>query len=124
MNCFNHRDQPAVAVCKACGKGLCPECLAQVGSSIACKNSCEKRAAVLDSLIDARLKLLGFVRLHASGLIASGLLFLMWGLLSYSAGDAASSPFTTSLGIILLSMGIIAAMRGRRSAEAQMKNQT
>jgi hypothetical protein len=26
MNCFNHTDEPAVASCVDCGKGLCKEC--------------------------------------------------------------------------------------------------
>lgn len=26
MHCFNHDDRDAVDICKACGKGLCPEC--------------------------------------------------------------------------------------------------
>ena len=26
MNCYNHTDQPAVATCIDCGKGLCSEC--------------------------------------------------------------------------------------------------
>jgi hypothetical protein len=111
MNCFNHRDQAAVAVCKACGKGLCPECLAQVGSSIACRDSCENRAAVLDSLIDARLSL---PRLMFFLIAAWGLFFLLWGVLSYSADNAATSLFTAPMGAILLSVGIIATIRSRR----------
>jgi hypothetical protein len=42
MNCFNHPDVPAVGICKACQKGLCMECVVDLGHGIACKNHREK----------------------------------------------------------------------------------
>jgi hypothetical protein len=117
MNCFNHRERAAVAVCKACGKGLCPDCLSQVGSSVACQGSCEKRVAVLDNLIDARLRILAFIPLYCSLLIASGLLFLIWGLLSYSADNAGGSFLAVLLGVLLSGAGVIASVRTRRLAK-------
>ncbi len=38
MNCFYHRERPAVGICKACGRGLCPGCAAEVGESLACRD--------------------------------------------------------------------------------------
>jgi len=38
MKCYNHHDRDAFGVCKACGKGLCLECLKQVNGVILCKN--------------------------------------------------------------------------------------
>src|ERR1019366_8763075 len=41
MKCFTHRSSDAVAVCRSCGRALCPDCIAEVGLSCACKNRCE-----------------------------------------------------------------------------------
>jgi hypothetical protein len=51
MNCFRHRNATAVGVCRACGKGLCGDCLVEVPYGLACRDSCEERAAALHALI-------------------------------------------------------------------------
>jgi hypothetical protein len=40
MNCYRHQDQPAVAVCKNCGKATCPECCGETARGIACSEQC------------------------------------------------------------------------------------
>ena len=42
MNCFNHTQEPAVAQCSDCGKGLCPEC-AERYQPILCTPCFQKR---------------------------------------------------------------------------------
>lgn len=42
MNCFNHTQEPAVAQCSDCGKGLCPECAARY-QPILCTSCFQKR---------------------------------------------------------------------------------
>jgi len=49
MRCFNHQEREAVAICKYCGKGLCPGCLLEIRSGISCKGTCEQRLAELES---------------------------------------------------------------------------
>ncbi len=41
MNCFNHRNIPAIGLCKSCGKGLCADCAAELATGLACKASCK-----------------------------------------------------------------------------------
>ena len=94
MNCFNHRDTTAVGVCKACGKALCSDCLAEVEGGLACKDNCESKVAAGPSYVGYRgvrkrssLEILGFplydiamgpdfqkgeMRGHARGIIAIG----------------------------------------------------
>ena len=36
MRCFCHPENEAVGVCKNCFKGVCPECLIDVGDGLAC----------------------------------------------------------------------------------------
>jgi hypothetical protein len=51
MNCFNHHDIAAVGTCKHCGKGLCPECLVDLGHGLACRGSHEQVVADISALV-------------------------------------------------------------------------
>jgi hypothetical protein len=50
MRCFYHGDVEAVAVCKACGHGVCHDCCADAGTSTACRNRCETEVIAIDDL--------------------------------------------------------------------------
>jgi uncharacterized membrane protein YeaQ/YmgE (transglycosylase-associated protein family) len=50
MRCFNHRDNEAVGVCKACSRGLCADCAVESDSGLACRDH-EAEAAAMTALI-------------------------------------------------------------------------
>jgi hypothetical protein len=52
MNCFNHRDKPAIGLCKSCGKALCADCFHELPNGLSCKGSCEDRVNMINRLID------------------------------------------------------------------------
>jgi hypothetical protein len=52
MNCYNHRSVPAVAICKNCNKGLCPDCLTEVDNGIACTATCVEDVNTINKLIN------------------------------------------------------------------------
>ena len=52
MKCFNHPTVDAVASCKSCCRGLCPDCIAEVGLSCSCRNRCETDVAILNELAE------------------------------------------------------------------------
>jgi hypothetical protein len=56
MNCFNHRDKPAIGICQSCGKGLCEECLAELPNGLACKGLCEKKRAMIDQMVESTMQ--------------------------------------------------------------------
>jgi hypothetical protein len=56
MHCFYHPDREAVGVCKSCQRGICPECLTDIGKGIACKARCEEDARQLVRLTDAAIR--------------------------------------------------------------------
>jgi hypothetical protein len=58
MNCFTHHDRAAVGICKSCGKGICPECLAELPNGLACKGSCEARVGLMNRALDSRAAVL------------------------------------------------------------------
>ncbi len=41
MKCYVHRSADAVGVCRACGRGVCPDCAAEAGNAVACRQRCE-----------------------------------------------------------------------------------
>ncbi len=75
MNCYNHPEQPAVAQCPDCGKGLCTECAALYANPI-CR-SCnrkrineDKRVIIMEMLLTFGVGLvlaILFVRLTEDG---------------------------------------------------------
>ena len=52
MKCFYHPQTEAVARCKNCCKGLCPECSADVGNGMACKDRCEDEVMAINEALD------------------------------------------------------------------------
>src|SRR6185369_17117095 len=51
MRCFNHHDREAVGCCKACAKGLCPECAVDLGHGISCKGPHEEIVESYSSIL-------------------------------------------------------------------------
>jgi hypothetical protein len=40
MQCYKHREESAIAVCKHCGKATCSNCSEDTGHGIACSSAC------------------------------------------------------------------------------------
>jgi asparagine N-glycosylation enzyme membrane subunit Stt3 len=89
MNCFTHPHHPAVGVCKACGRGLCPACAAEVGESLACRGRHKGMVEDLDRLAmrgmlqagrarSAYLRNAVFYALAGTAFAAFGALQLRW----------------------------------------------
>ena len=45
MVCLNHPHRDAAAVCAACGKPLCSECILKAGDSVYCSEACQLKGA-------------------------------------------------------------------------------
>ena len=43
--------------CKSCGKGLCPDCAADLGKGLACRGRCEADVTAVIELVDRNIKL-------------------------------------------------------------------
>jgi len=52
MKCFNHNYLDAIGVCKSCGRGLCHDCVAEVGLACSCKGRCEDTVAAMNDLME------------------------------------------------------------------------
>ncbi len=52
MNCYNHPENQAVAICKYCQKGLCQDCTVELECGMSCKEHTEK-VKELDQILAA-----------------------------------------------------------------------
>jgi hypothetical protein len=57
MRCFYHQDREAVGTCKSCGKGVCGECVVDLGKGLACRSRCEADVRAVIALIDRNIQL-------------------------------------------------------------------
>ena len=115
MNCFNHRERPALGVCKSCGKGLCEECLQEVPNGLACKAKCEERVAIINKMIDVYPQALAASRnafqRNAVLLLGLGTVSLLLAFLLFISNGLSSSLFLWVIGLVFLLIGISAIRR-------------
>jgi len=108
MKCLNHPERDAVAICLACGKGVCRKCVHVSEAGIACQQSCVKTLSEKNELYArqaAHLKNIKRINLLGSFFsIGMGLLFLYFA----SQGFGLVYDFVFLLGCGFLVYGIVA----------------
>ncbi len=55
MNCYYHPDRPAIGLCKYCQRGLCSECGANAGDSLACRGLHEEQVLAMEALMQKNI---------------------------------------------------------------------
>ncbi len=55
MVCYYHPDRPAVGLCKYCQRGLCSDCAASAGDSLACKGLHEEQVRSMELLMQKNI---------------------------------------------------------------------
>ena len=55
MVCYYHPDKPAVGLCKYCQRGLCSDCAAPSGDSLACKGLHEEQVRAMELLMQRNI---------------------------------------------------------------------
>jgi len=53
--CYYHPERPAVGLCKYCQRGLCSECAAHAGDSLACRNLHEEQVTDMEALMQKNI---------------------------------------------------------------------
>lgn len=51
MNCFQHNENTAVGICKACNKAVCGSCAIDSGSGLACCAECETEVMHMNQIV-------------------------------------------------------------------------
>lgn len=116
MRCYVHGNVEAVGTCRACSKGLCHECVADLGHAVSCRGNCEYTANLLHAQLVRSSVALQTQRknrfLVPAFFIVMGLVFMLL------AGD---EGFGVNLGTVMgsgfITFGIIVALIGQRYAK-------
>lgn len=118
MNCYQHRDNTAHGICKVCGRGVCFDCAAEVGHSLACKNLHEEQAAALHRLTVRSTVLLKVSR--KARFLAPAFLFV-FGLVTLAEGMAYANRanFITYVGLVFTVLALIILLLSIRAYSAQ-----
>ena len=103
MICFYHAESPAVGICKACCRGLCATCAAEVNGGLACRDRCEAPATASNV---SRIQGIGSLVYFAVGGVIAG-----HGVLTGFTGG-------TIMGAALIALGLFLFIQGRRSRVA------
>ncbi len=120
MNCFNHRDVPAVGLCKSCLKGLCPDCAVEIVNGLACKGACEERASRINRAMDNNSEVINVARRQSQ---SSGKLsvlfgialsvFAVWAVFEFSARSSLPYLFGTLAAMSLIT-GLLRLSRSQQ----------
>jgi hypothetical protein len=110
MNCFNHPNIPAVGICKACGKGLCCDCTADLGHGLACKGRHESEVENLNMIISKNTKIFSSARIHTMllpmFLIFTGSVFTGFGY--FSKNGVTDFAFILGIGFLMFGVSMFA----------------
>lgn len=124
MNCFVHLDQPAVGVCIACGRAVCPECAADLQRAIACKERCENEVRRMLDIRDFSFTQPSVQKLvlerSTRGYLTSGLFSVVFGItaLAYSAMNPRLWWIAVPGAMVLLH-GVMTMITGRKRPQAE-----
>lgn len=127
MHCYYHQDKEAVGSCKSCGKGLCPDCAADVGKGLACRGHCEDDVRAVVALIDRNIKLSPQTAriLESSRKVRSsaatfnlvvGVVFIAWGL-----SNMERFSFIIILGACFFAYGVFGLLQARKAAKERQQ---
>ena len=123
MKCFYHVDRDAVAMCKSCGRGICPECVSDVPPGVACRDRCEREVAALNLVIRrnqfAYQKAGASWRRNAIVLLLAGLLFGGMGVLPWMLTGNVGPLFMVPLGCLFLLWAYFSYRSGKQIAEIE-----
>lgn len=115
MNCFNHPDQPAVGICKSCGKGLCAGCAATLPNGLACRSACEERVTLINQIIDNNQRVIfaANAQIRSAGLfiLLLGAIFCLVGFLPLLISGDRTMLFMAVLGLCFAAFGIARLMK-------------
>lgn len=94
MQCFSHPDRAAVGLCKACSKGLCAECAADLGHGLACKGTHEAAVEQLHNLVERNSRI---AKVNSFAKYTWSIVFTFMGLVVMSIAANGHQPWYSGL---------------------------
>jgi hypothetical protein len=83
VHCFYHPERVAVGTCRACGRGLCTDSLADLNSGLACRGRCEGNVEAMASNLRYSTHIAG---LGSAVWVWYAVLLLLYGVGAFSYG--------------------------------------
>jgi hypothetical protein len=115
MRCFQHHEKEAVGICKACCKGVCPECAIILPRGLACSKECEARILEITARYETGIAASAKIRDSRQGLVIIAILlgigFLLFG---FSCSSSSSRPGSVLVGGCFLAFGIYELYKFKR----------
>ena len=105
MRCYNHPSVEAVGTCKACSKGLCMECAADLGHGLACKASHIAEVENLNALI-TRSTRITTANTMGKFLVPAFYGFMGLTFLGYGLVNSRASSFSIVMGVGFLAFAL------------------
>lgn len=110
MECFAHSGVQAVALCRGCGKGVCRECVRDLGySGVVCSDQCQKKVVEYDALYNRSRDILARTRI--AYYVVSVLFFTLGGFFAWQK-DYAMAPFFVLFGMVTLTLAVMREKSG------------
>jgi hypothetical protein len=107
VNCFYHTERAAVGTCRACGRGLCIDSLAELSGGLACRGRCESNVEAMASGLRHSAHV---ARIGSSLWLWYALLLVLYALGSFTYGLGASRGLVnawTATGVISLLVAFV-----------------
>jgi len=119
MNCYSHRDQQSIGICKACQKAVCSECVVDTGRGLACSTECASEVNDLNAIVDKSKRIYSIG--SSSNLPPTGIImFFFFGLVFFGFGVYQSMNrdridyFAIIMGLGFLLMALISYVRNKK----------
>jgi uncharacterized membrane protein YfcA len=127
MKCFYHSDRDAVALCKSCNRGLCPDCAVDVPPGMACAGRCEAEVAALNLVIQrsktAYQKTAAAYRRNAVVLLICGLIFVVSGVLPVLVSRNYGALFIALIGCVFLLWSFFCYRSGQQISQVEPRRE-
>lgn len=116
MQCFRHAPEPALGICRSCGRGVCAHCARDLGPPLACSEECERRVGRTEALIANGE--VGYRLARRGSAVAVGFPLLLGAVLVYFgvAGERDWFNAVTAMGALLMLFGVAMWLRQRQVA--------
>jgi len=116
VHCYTHPAADAIGICRACSRGLCAQCVVDLGHSISCQGQCEKKAEILHSMIAQHEVIIRTSRRNR--FFGPAFFTLLGGVFLYFNLDAGDLwNFGSIAGLCFMLFGVILFILGQRYAK-------
>jgi hypothetical protein len=118
MKCFSHPATDAIASCKHCFKGVCPQCARDTGIGVVCSPACEEEVRSIRAMVERNRKAYPLAARsqsrNAIWFTALALVLIVFGIIAHRGF---MSNYLIVFGILMLLGAAFSALTARRMSK-------